>query len=154
VNSKFGCLISFWSHLPNKVFLLICFSLNKLTINNLVTMVTMEHKQSKPMLSKAQLQSWTSIKLKWLKLWGYKLLHRGPLEYHYVLTKFHENLPGGSKFISRWQTNSHFGVIEVTFNAITIIQNFIQIHQSVQKVHTPQKFKFPPFWNGWSYGIN
>jgi hypothetical protein len=32
------------------------------------------------------------------------------------------------------------------------IQNFIQIHQSVQKVRPPQKFKRPPLWNGWSYG--
>jgi hypothetical protein len=29
------------------------------------------------------------------------------------------------------QTDSHFGMIEVTFNAITTMQNFIQIHQSV-----------------------
>jgi hypothetical protein len=43
------------------------------------------------------------------------------------------------------QTDSHFGMIEVTYNAITTIQNFIQIHQSVKKVHPPQKFKRPPF---------
>jgi hypothetical protein len=36
--------------------------------------------------------------------------------------------------------------IEVTF-VITSIQNFIQIHQSVQKLHTRQKFKCPPFWS-------
>jgi hypothetical protein len=39
------------------------------------------------------------------------------------------------------QTDSHFGMIEVTFNAISTIQNFIQIHQPVQNVHPPQKFK-------------
>jgi hypothetical protein len=50
-------------------------------------------------------------------------------------------------------------MIEVTFNVITTIQDFIQIHQSVQKLlrgfftHTPQKFKRRPFWNGWSYEI-
>jgi len=27
-------------------------------------------------------------------------LHRGPLEWHYLRTKFHENLPSGSKVIS------------------------------------------------------
>jgi hypothetical protein len=42
-------------------------------------------------------------------------------------------------------TDSHFGMIEVTFNAITTKQNFIQIHSSVQKVQPPQKFKRPPF---------
>jgi hypothetical protein len=45
-------------------------------------------------------------------------------------------------------TDSHFGMIEVTFNATTIIQNFIQIHQSVQKMHPPQKFKRTPFSSG------
>jgi hypothetical protein len=75
-------------------------------------------------------------------------LHRGPLVYHYILTKFHENLPSGSKVISGGQTDSHFGMIEVTFNAITTVQNFIQIHQSVQKVHPRKKFKRPPFSNG------
>jgi hypothetical protein len=63
-----------------------------------------------------------------------------------------KNLPSSSKVISGGQTDSHFGMIEVTFNVITTIQNFIQIHQSVQKVHPPQKFKCPPFLNG-SYGI-
>jgi hypothetical protein len=44
-------------------------------------------------------------------------------------------LPSGSKVISGGQINSNFGMIEVTFNAITTIQNFIQIHQSIQKLH-------------------
>jgi hypothetical protein len=44
------------------------------------------------------------------------------------------------------QTESRFGTIEITFNVITTMQNFIQMHQSVQKVHPPQKFKRPPFW--------
>jgi hypothetical protein len=46
------------------------------------------------------------------------------------------------------QTDGHFGMIEVTFNAITTIQNIIQIHQSVQKVYPHQKFKRSPLWNG------
>jgi hypothetical protein len=32
---------------------------------------------------------------------GLKILHRGSLEWHYLRTKFHENLPGGSKAIHR-----------------------------------------------------
>jgi hypothetical protein len=43
------------------------------------------------------------------------------------------NLPSGSKVTSGG--HSHFGMIEVTFNVITTIQKFIQIHQSVQKLH-------------------
>jgi hypothetical protein len=79
-----------------------------------------------------------------LKVWHEKLLHRGPLEYHYVLTKFHENLQISSKVINGGHTDSHIGMFEVTFNVITTIQNFIQIHQSVQKLHTP-KFKRQSF---------
>jgi hypothetical protein len=40
----------------------------------------------------------------------------------------------------------HFGMIEVTFKAITTTQNYIQIHQSVQKVYPPLKFKLLPLW--------
>jgi hypothetical protein len=39
---------------------------------------------------------------------GIKILHRGSLEWHYLRTKFHENLPCGSKFISGGtQTDTH-----------------------------------------------
>jgi hypothetical protein len=31
---------------------------------------------------------------------GLKLLHGGPLEWHYRRTTFHENLPNGSEVIS------------------------------------------------------
>jgi hypothetical protein len=31
---------------------------------------------------------------------GLKILHRGSLEWHYLHTKFHENLPSGLKVIS------------------------------------------------------
>jgi hypothetical protein len=44
-------------------------------------------------------------------------------------------------------------MIEVTFNVISSIQNFIQIHQSVLKLHGLQNFKRPPYWNGLRYGI-
>jgi hypothetical protein len=50
---------------------------------------------------------------------GLKLLHRSPLEWHYLRTKFHENLPSCSKVINGGHTESHFGMIKVTFNAIT-----------------------------------
>jgi hypothetical protein len=65
---------------------------------------------------------------------GLKMLHRGPLKYHYVLTKFHENLSSCSKVINGGQTDSHFRMIEVTFNAIITIQMFIQINQRVQNL--------------------
>jgi hypothetical protein len=37
---------------------------------------------------------------KMIEAMGLKLLHRGPIEWHYLRTKFHENLPSGSEFIS------------------------------------------------------
>jgi hypothetical protein len=37
-----------------------------------------------------------------LKIW-----HWGPLEWHYLPTKYHENLPSGSKVISRGHTDTH-----------------------------------------------
>jgi hypothetical protein len=33
-------------------------------------------------------------------------LHRGPLEWHYLPTKYHENLPSGSKVISGTYTQT------------------------------------------------
>jgi hypothetical protein len=41
-----------------------------------------------------------------------------------------------------------FGTIYVTLNVITSIQQFIQMHKSVENLHPPQKFERPPFWNG------
>jgi hypothetical protein len=52
------------------------------------------------------------------------------------------------------QTDGHFRMIEVTFNAITTIQNFIQIHQSVQKMPQPQKFRRPQFGKVTATGLN
>jgi hypothetical protein len=104
----------------------------------------MEHKQSK-LVSNAHLTKLNINKFKIIEAMGLrKLLYRGHLEYHYVLNKFHENLPSGSNVISVGQTDSHLGIIEVTFNAITTIQNFIQIHQSVKNVHPPQMFNRRP----------
>jgi hypothetical protein len=36
---------------------------------------------------------------------GLKLLHRGPIELHYLHIKFHENLPSSLKVISGGQTD-------------------------------------------------
>jgi hypothetical protein len=36
---------------------------------------------------------------------GLKLLRRGPLEWHYLRTKFHENLPSGPEVISGEHTD-------------------------------------------------
>jgi hypothetical protein len=60
----------------------------------------MEHKQSKPLLSKALLTTLNNNKFKMIEDMGLKSLQRGPLEYHYVLTKFHENFPSGLNVIS------------------------------------------------------
>jgi hypothetical protein len=37
---------------------------------------------------------------------GLKLLHLGPLKWQYIRTKFHENLPIGSKVISGGDTHT------------------------------------------------
>jgi hypothetical protein len=36
---------------------------------------------------------------------------------------------------------------KVIFNVIAPIQHFIQMNQSVQKLHPPQKLEHPPIWN-------
>jgi hypothetical protein len=38
---------------------------------------------------------------------GLKIMHRGPLIWHYLRTKCHENLPRGSEVISRGQTDRY-----------------------------------------------
>jgi hypothetical protein len=53
-------------------------------------------------------------------------------------------LVGDADRQSLWNDRGHF-------NAINTIQNFIQIHQSVQKVHRLQKLKRSPLWNSLSY---
>jgi hypothetical protein len=52
-------------------------------------MVTMEHKNLNPQLSRARLTTLNINKFKMIEVMGLKILHQGPLEYHYVLTKFH-----------------------------------------------------------------
>jgi hypothetical protein len=64
------------------------------------------------------------------------------------LSNFMKIYQAVQKFISGGQTDRHFGMIDVSVNAIATIQNFTQIHQSVQEVHPTHKFKRPPFLNG------
>jgi hypothetical protein len=61
-------------------------------------------------------------------------------------------------FWNGWNYEIKNFVIEVNFNGITCLPYFMKIHRSVQKLlrgffAPPQKFKRPPFWNGWSYEI-
>jgi len=67
-------------------------------------MVTMEHNPN-PQFSKAHLTNLNLNNFKMIEAMGLKLLHRGPLEWHYLRTKFHENLPSGSKVISGGHTD-------------------------------------------------
>jgi hypothetical protein len=46
---------------------------------------------------------------------GLKILHLGPLEWHYLHIKFHENLPSGSKVISGGQTDRDWWFDKPTF---------------------------------------
>jgi hypothetical protein len=46
---------------------------------------------------------------KTIEAMGLKIMHRGPLKWHYLLTIFHENLPSGSKVISGGQTDRETG---------------------------------------------
>jgi hypothetical protein len=68
-------------------------------------MVTMEHKHPNPQFSKAQLTTLNINNFKIIKAMGLKILHRGTFEWHYIRTKFHENLPSGSKVIGGGHTN-------------------------------------------------
>jgi hypothetical protein len=53
-------------------------------------MVTMEHNPN---------PQFSINNFKMIEAMGLKLLHRDPLEWHYLCTKFHGNLPSGSKVI-------------------------------------------------------
>jgi hypothetical protein len=66
------------------------------------------YSKNNPLLNKADwcrycihLKSYASTILKWLKLWDLRLWHRGYHQLHDLPTKFHKNLPTGSKVIGR-----------------------------------------------------
>jgi PIN domain nuclease of toxin-antitoxin system len=65
----------------------------------------LEHKQSKPTVTKAHVTTLNLNNFKIIEAMGLKLLHRDPLEWHYLRTKFHEILPSGSKVISGGPTD-------------------------------------------------
>jgi hypothetical protein len=65
-------------------------------------MVTMEH-NSKPQFGKGHLTTLHLNNYKTIEAMGLKVLHPGPLEWHYLCIKFHENLQNGSKVISEGQ---------------------------------------------------
>jgi hypothetical protein len=73
-------------------------------VNNLVAMVTMEHNPN-PHFSKAHLTILNLYNFKIIKAMGLKILHRGPLEWHCLHTKFHEDLPSDSNVISGEHTH-------------------------------------------------
>jgi hypothetical protein len=58
-----------------------------------------------PQFSKAQLTNLNLNNFKMIEDMGLKLLHRGSLEWHYLRTKFHENLPSTTKIISGGHTD-------------------------------------------------
>jgi hypothetical protein len=67
-------------------------------------MVIMEHNLN-PQFSKARLTTLNLNNFKMTEAMGLKLLHRGPLEWHYFHTIFRENLQSGSIVISRGHTD-------------------------------------------------
>jgi hypothetical protein len=59
------------------------------SVRNLVVMVTMEHNPN-PQFRKAHLINLNLNNFETIEVTGLKVLHRGPLEWHYLRTKFHE----------------------------------------------------------------
>jgi hypothetical protein len=64
-------------------------------------------RNTNPQFSKAHLTTLNLNNFKMTEAMRFKLLHRGPLEWHYHRTKFHENLQNGSKVISGGHTDTH-----------------------------------------------
>jgi hypothetical protein len=104
-----------------------------------------------------------------VKATGIEKWRWGHLQRHHILTEFHPNPPISSKIHppqnfkrsslrNTWSREIKEYGVEVTFNVITFLKIFIQIHRSVQNywgvsLHPTQKFKRPPFLSDWSYGI-
>jgi hypothetical protein len=61
---------------------------------------TMQHKISKYAVEQGSPHKFEPSNFKIVQAMKLKLLHRGPLEWYQLCTKFHENLPISSKVIS------------------------------------------------------
>jgi hypothetical protein len=68
-------------------------------------LVAMEHNQYKRTVQQGSSNNFNLNNFKTIAAMGLKLLYRGPLEWHYLHTKFHENLPSGSEVISGGRTD-------------------------------------------------
>jgi hypothetical protein len=55
--------------------------------------------------NRAHLTTLNLINFEMIEAMGLKLLLQGPLEWHYLFAKFHENLPSGSNVINGGHTN-------------------------------------------------
>jgi hypothetical protein len=61
----------------------------------------MEHKQTpNPQFSKAHPTNVNVSLFKMIEAMVLKIFHRGPSEWHHLRTKFHENLPSGTKLLA------------------------------------------------------
>jgi hypothetical protein len=58
---------------------------------------------------------------------GLKILHRGPLEWHYLRTKFPENLPRGSEVISRGQIDRQTGDL---ISLLSFLESTLKLRKS------------------------
>jgi hypothetical protein len=124
-------------------------------------MITMEDKQSKPLLGKDPLTMLNINKFKITEaIWLKKILHWGPLENHYVLIKFHGNLPSSSKLISGRETDNDFGMIDVYIKVITTTQISSKstsrfnmcTHLRSLNVHHLEMAEELRVWTAWSQG--
>jgi hypothetical protein len=67
-----------------------------------------------PLLSKAHLTTLNLSNFKMVEAMGLKIIaSRSPFEWHYLRTKFHENLPSGSKVITGGHTDRHSDLISL-----------------------------------------
>jgi hypothetical protein len=63
---------------------------------------------------------------------GLKLLHRGSLEWHCLPTKYHENLPSGSKVSSGTHTHTQTGHL---ISLLSFLESRLKTqHVSIKKI--------------------
>jgi hypothetical protein len=65
----------------------------------------MEHKQAKHTAEQVSPNKLNINNFKMTEAMRLKILHRDPLEWHYLHTKFHENRPNSSKVINGGHTD-------------------------------------------------